>query len=89
MLHVPLRQKLTIAEVLGSIFSKFLLLCNRNTIGVMYLTTLRNRYNLDSKIGTACRVHHSKLFSVISFEVGPTLLCISVSQFHPILIKRR
>ncbi len=68
MLHVPLGQKLTIAKVLGSVFSDFLLLCNRNTIVVMYLTTLRNRYNLDSKIGTACRVHHSRLFSVMSFR---------------------
>jgi hypothetical protein len=53
MLHVPLGQKLAISKVLGSIFSDFLLLCNRNTIVVMYLATLRNRYNLDSKIGTA------------------------------------
>ncbi len=60
MLRVPLGQKLTIAKVLGSMFSDFLLFCNRNTIVIMYLTTLGNRYNLDSKIGTACRVHHSK-----------------------------
>lgn len=87
MLHVPLGQKLTIAKVLGSMFGDFLLLCDGNTIVVMYPTTLRNRYNLDSKIGTACRVHHSRLFSVMSFEVGPTLLCISVSHFYSMLIK--
>ncbi len=68
MLHVPLGQKLTIARVLGSMFSGFFLLCDGNTIVVMYRTTLRNRYNLDSKIGTACRVHHGRLFSVMSFR---------------------
>ncbi len=41
MLHVPLGQKLTIARVLGSMFSGFFLLCDGNTIVVMYRTTLR------------------------------------------------